>query len=107
MNNDVQGTEGTQHEKGQKPLSSFVKQHLIDEAQESSNYIIEEEIPAPCGSESVNKDMVSKAAEECSTLHQMFEERWDILDNHPETSSDFEEACSYSSADEHSEIEPL
>ena len=88
-------------------MSSFVKQDLIDEAQESSNYIIEEEIPAPCGSESVNEDMVSKTGEECATLHQMFEEKWDIFDNHSEMSSDSEETGSYSSADEHSEIEPL
>ena len=54
LNNDVQGAEGTQHEKRKKPLSSFVKKDLIDEAQESTNYIIEEEIHAPCGSESVN-----------------------------------------------------
>ena len=54
LNNDVQGAEGTQHEKRKKPLSSFV---------ESTNYIIEEEIHAPCGSGSVN-----------ATVHQMFEE---------------------------------
>ena len=54
FNSDVQGEEGTQHEKRQKPLSSFVKKDLIDEAQESTHYIIEEEIHAPCGSESVN-----------------------------------------------------
>ena len=34
------------------------------EAQESTNYIIDEEIHAPCGSESVN-----------ATLHQIFEEK--------------------------------
>ena len=39
---------------------NFVKKDLIDEAQESTNYIIEEEIHAPCGSESVN-----------ATLYQM------------------------------------
>ena len=33
---------------------NFVKKDLIDEAQESTNYIMEEEIYAPCGSESVN-----------------------------------------------------
>ena len=33
---------------------NFVKKDLIDEAQESTNYIMEEEIHAPCGSESVN-----------------------------------------------------
>ena len=42
---------------------NFVKKDLIDEAQESTNYIIEEEIHAPCGSGSVN-----------ATVHQMFEE---------------------------------
>ena len=51
---------------------NFVKKDLIDEAQESTNYIIEEEIHAPCGSESVN-----------ATLYQM--EKWDIFDNHSET----------------------
>ena len=39
---------------------NFVKKDLIDEAQESTNYIIEDEIHAPCGSESVN-----------ATLYQM------------------------------------
>ena len=63
LNNDVQGAEGTQHEKRKKPLSSFVKKDLIDEAQESTNYIIEKEIHAPCGSGSVN-----------ATVHRMFEE---------------------------------
>ena len=57
FNNDVQGAEGTQHEKRQKPLSSFVKKDLIDKAQESTHYIIEEEIHAPCGSESVNANL--------------------------------------------------
>ena len=82
-------------------MSSFVKQDLIDEAQESSHYIIEEEIPALCGSESVNEDMVLKAGEECATLRQMIEEK------RLHVSSDSEETGSYSSADEHSEIEPL
>ena len=68
--------------RGHKPLSSFVKQDLIDEAQKSSNYIIEEEIPAPCGSESVNEDIGSKAGEECATLHQMFEEKSVIAVSH-------------------------
>ena len=75
---------------------NFVKKDLIDEAQESTNYVIEDEIHAPCGSESVN-----------ATLYQMQEEKWDIFDNHSETSSDSDETGSYSSADEHSEIEPL
>ena len=44
-------------------MSSFVKKDVIDKAQESTNYIIEEEIHAPCGSGSVN-----------ATVHQMFEE---------------------------------
>ena len=42
----------------------------MDEAQESTKYIIEEEISATCDFKSVNGDMVSKAAEECVTLHQ-------------------------------------
>ena len=52
LNNDVQGAEGTQHKKGKKRLSSFVKKDLIDEPQVSTNYI-EEDIHAPCGYESV------------------------------------------------------
>ena len=50
LNDDVQGAEGTQHEKQQK----LCQKDLIDEAQESTNYIMEKEIHAPCGSESVN-----------------------------------------------------
>ena len=34
-------------------------------------------------------------------------ENWDIFANHSETSSDSDVTGSYSSADEHSEIEPL
>ena len=39
----------------------------------------------------------------------MFEEKWDIFDNHSQTrlQSDSDETGSNSSADEHSEIEPL
>ena len=33
--------------------------------------------------------------------------KWDIFDNHSKTSSDSDETGSYSSADKHSEIEPL
>ena len=40
LKNDVQGAEGTQHEKRQKPLSSFVKKDLIDEAQKSTNFLL-------------------------------------------------------------------
>ena len=49
-------------QKGQSMRNNrnFVKKDLIDEAQESTNYIIEDEIHAPCGSESVN-----------ATLYQM------------------------------------
>ena len=80
----------------------------MDEAQESTKYIIEEEISATCDSKSVNGDMVSKAGEECVTLHQMFEEKWDIFDNHSETSSDSKETGSDSSAEiKHSVIEQL
>ena len=50
LNDDVQGAEGT-HMRNNR---NFVKKDLIDEAQESTNYIMEEEIHAPCGSESVN-----------------------------------------------------
>ena len=39
--------------------------------------------------------------------HSMRIENWDMFDNHSETSSDSDETGSYSSADEHSEIEPL
>ena len=53
LNNDVQGAEGTQDKKRQKPLSSFVKKDLIDEPQVSTNYIIEKDIHATCGYESV------------------------------------------------------
>ena len=51
LNDGVQGAEGTQHKKQQKLCQ---KRSIIDEAQESTNYIMEEEIHAPCGSESVN-----------------------------------------------------
>lgn len=97
LDNDV-GVEGA-NEKRKKPLFSFVKKDLIDEAQESTNYIIEKDIHGPCGYESVN-----------ATLHQMFEELPKlgyIIDSHSQTSSDRDETGSYSSADEHSEIEPL
>ena len=49
-------------------MSSFVKKDPMDEARESTKYIVEEEISATCDSKSVNGDMVSKAAEECVTL---------------------------------------
>ena len=66
----------------QKLMSSFVKKDPIDEAQESTRDIIEEEISVTCDSESGNGDMISKAAKECVTLHQAFEEKWGIFDNH-------------------------
>ena len=78
-------------------LSSFVKKDLID-IDESTNYIIEEDIHAPCGYESVK----------CYSSPNVWRiENWDIFDNHSETSSDSDVTGSYSSADEHSEIEPL
>ena len=76
-------------------LSSFVKKDLID-IDESTNYIIEEDIHR--GYESVK----------CyPSLNVWRIENWDIFDNHSETSSDSDVTGSYSSADEHSEIEPL
>lgn len=89
-------------------MSSFVTIDPIDGAQESTKYITEEEISDTCDSESVNEDMVSKTAEECVTLHQMFEERWDIFDSHSQTSSNSEETGSGSCADiKHFLFEPL
>ena len=98
LNNDVQGAEGTQDKKRQKPLSSFVKKDLVDEPQVSTNYIIEKDIHATCGYESVK----------CYPSPNVWRiENWDIFDNHSETSSDSDVTGSCSSADEHSEIEPL
>ena len=50
LNDDVQGQKGH----SMRNNRNFVIKYLIDEAQESTNYIMEEEIHAPCGSESVN-----------------------------------------------------
>lgn len=67
-----------------------VKKDLIDEAQESTNCIIEEKIPAPCSSESVEHIWFQRLVKNVLPF-QMFEEKWDVFDNHSETSSDSEE----------------
>ena len=59
------------HKKAQE-----INQGSINEAQESVQNVIEEEISGKCDSQSVNGDMVLEAAKKCVSLqHQMFEEK--------------------------------
>ena len=81
----MQGAEGKQHKKRKKPLSSFVNKDLIVKPKKAcTNCIIEEDIHALCGYESVKF---------YPSPNVWRIENWDI--------------GTYSSADEHSEIEPL
>ena len=104
-------------QKGQKVMSSFVKNDPIDKAQESTQDIINKAQESSQGifdkaQESTqgsfnDGDMVLEAAKECVSLqHQMFEENWDIFDSQSETTSDSDETGSDSSADECSVSEP-
>ena len=128
LNSNTSRNTNAEH-KGQKVMSSFVKNDPIDKAQEStqdiinkaqessqaSNYVAQESSQGITdkAQESTqgsfnDGDMVLEAANECVSQlqHQMFEENWDIFDSQSETTSDSDETGSDSSADECSVSEP-
>ncbi|KAL9960500.1 hypothetical protein ACROYT_G033968 [Oculina patagonica] len=103
-------------------MSSFVKNDLINKAQESTQDIIDKaqestqasNYVAQESSQGINDkaqestqgsfnhgDMVLEAAKECVFLqHQMFEENWEKFDSQSETTSDSDGTGSDSSANE-------
>ncbi|KAL9959118.1 hypothetical protein ACROYT_G036203 [Oculina patagonica] len=109
-------------QKEQKVMSSFVKNDLIDKAQESTQDIIDKaqestqasNYLAQESSQGINDkaqestqgsfndgDMVLEAAKECVFLqHQMFVENWEKFDSQSETTLDSDGTDSDSSANE-------